>query len=92
MPIPRVTPFLGVRVTIMRGGVAVATTIADNAGTFEFKSLKAGEYEIATLLDGFQPARYKVFLTRPKQNWGRSLRIVLALGNEPCGSVEAVKR
>jgi protocatechuate 3,4-dioxygenase beta subunit len=81
----------GVRVTIMRGGVAVATQTADSTGAFEFDSLMAGNYEIAVAVSGFRPAQYKVTLTRPRQHWGRHLRIVLALGNEPCGNVEVVE-
>lgn len=83
-------PIPGATVIATRGGKNLGTSRTNEAGEFNFDLLDKGEYELHFAQSGFQPADYKVFLTKPSKHWNRSLRIVLITGSLHCGGTISV--
>jgi hypothetical protein len=80
-------PVSGVLVRLNREGAEFATVRTDTDGDFLFPQLKSDKYELAADLDGFEPFRSPIVLTKPAKTCRQELVVVMVLTYpDNCGS------
>ena len=79
---PTGAPLPNAKVQVRKGDVEVANANTDRNGTFLFKKLNTGEYELAVQASAFNPARYHVVVKESGKR-DEPLRIKMRLAPLP---------
>ena len=85
------TPIPNVTLSLLKGGIEVATKNTDARGEFSFDQLKIGEYEFRASAMGFGKIGLPFVIFKPNAKCRQKVEIQLAFGGE-CGHVRLLKQ